>query len=324
MKRIFFLFIVLAMTLAAKAQDVIVTKTAERIDAIIEEVSETQIKYKKANNPTGPTFVLGTDKIATIIYSNGSVQTFSQSQPQTPPQPAGTVSLRELARAQELQERQDDTPTPEQGPWLLWGLQVKEGWNMYLASKTEYTNSAFGIRFLPGIEGYVEYAPKQDNMDNCRRAAYLGLQYAFRGGEMTSGVEYRHTLDLQYLCFRPAFSVEHKVFYSRTGLEMGILTKAEQVYDNGMPNNNVYEACNKATFGVWQEIGWYIKDHFNIGMTFNYVFTNSTAKLWTYKGMIDYHYSPQLELQLVLGWRFNPYKIDKKKVEKIRLETNQL
>ncbi len=61
------------------AQDVIVTKQSERIDATILEVSDSEVKYKRQNNPTGPTFTLVTSKIATILYANGDVQTFEES-----------------------------------------------------------------------------------------------------------------------------------------------------------------------------------------------------------------------------------------------------
>lgn len=63
------------------AQDVIVTRQAERIDAKVLEVSETEIKYKKTSNPDGPTFVLSTEKIASILYANGEVQGLSSNSP---------------------------------------------------------------------------------------------------------------------------------------------------------------------------------------------------------------------------------------------------
>lgn len=65
------------------AQDVIVTRQAERIDAKVLEVSETEIKYKKSSNLNGPTFVLSTEKIASILYANGEVQVFEQQQSKT-------------------------------------------------------------------------------------------------------------------------------------------------------------------------------------------------------------------------------------------------
>lgn len=80
MKTKFFVFLIalIASIGAIMAQDIIVTTESERIDAQITEVSETEIKYKRANNPNGPTFVISTSKVASVIYKNGDVQTFKQ------------------------------------------------------------------------------------------------------------------------------------------------------------------------------------------------------------------------------------------------------
>lgn len=77
--------VLLASCGVAKSQDVINTKNHERIEAKILEVSDTEIRYKKSNNPDGPTFVMPTSKIASITYSTGEVQRFEQdeSTPQT-------------------------------------------------------------------------------------------------------------------------------------------------------------------------------------------------------------------------------------------------
>ena len=58
------------------AKDVIVTKDAQQIEARITEVSDSEVKYKKVNNLNGPTFVITTDKISTVVYENGEIQTF--------------------------------------------------------------------------------------------------------------------------------------------------------------------------------------------------------------------------------------------------------
>ena len=71
------------LALSAWADDVIVSVKSERIDAIIQEISDTEVRYKKANNPNGPTFVMKTSEIATIIYSNGEVQVFEHSEQPT-------------------------------------------------------------------------------------------------------------------------------------------------------------------------------------------------------------------------------------------------
>lgn len=76
MKKIL-LIVVLFATQVTMAQDVIVTKQSERIDAKILKVTDKEVEYKKQNNPDGPTFTLSTSKIATIIYKSGDVQTFN-------------------------------------------------------------------------------------------------------------------------------------------------------------------------------------------------------------------------------------------------------
>ena len=314
MKRIFVILAVLATTFYVKAQDIIVTYENERIEAIIEEVSETQIKYKKLNNQDGPTFVLGTDKIATILYKDGTVQSFSKKQTTTT-----SPSLHDIARAQAEQEKaKQHVPTPAEGPWLLYGLNMKEGVNMYIKSAVVEGNtryqSVLGLRFLPNVEAYLEFAPKQTNMADERRAVYFGLQYAFRGGTISKNVvDAPVDLNLQYLCFRPAYSFSSKSFYSRTGMELGVLTKSTWKDAQDAESYSIREGCNKATFGIWQELGGVIRDHFTIGLCLEYIVSNSTKNVWTASS-----YSPHFNIQLALGWRFNPYKIDKKKVEKLR------
>lgn len=61
------------------AADIIVTRSSQRIEAKIMEVSSSEIKYKEAGNPDGPTFVLSTDEINTIIYANGTVKVFDHA-----------------------------------------------------------------------------------------------------------------------------------------------------------------------------------------------------------------------------------------------------
>ena len=72
------LLVALGMFAQETAHDVIITHDAQRIDAVITEVSAVEVKYKQANFPTGPTFVVAIDDIATIIYSNGKVQAFQK------------------------------------------------------------------------------------------------------------------------------------------------------------------------------------------------------------------------------------------------------
>ena len=74
---LFVLSVLIAQTLVA--QDIIVTRKSERIDAKIIRISETEVEYKKYNNQEGPVFVIPCEKIASVIFANGDVQTFDKT-----------------------------------------------------------------------------------------------------------------------------------------------------------------------------------------------------------------------------------------------------
>ena len=77
------LFVATMLSAQTQNHDLIITNSSERIDAVIIEVTSTEIKYKQADFQTGPTFVLAKSEIASIIYSNGQVQTFQQQAAQS-------------------------------------------------------------------------------------------------------------------------------------------------------------------------------------------------------------------------------------------------
>jgi len=80
MKKIF--TVLVAFTLSnvfVFAQDIIVTKDSKRIDATVLEVNVDNIKYKDWSNQNGPTYTILKSEIASIIYQNGKVETFSNS-----------------------------------------------------------------------------------------------------------------------------------------------------------------------------------------------------------------------------------------------------
>lgn len=91
MKKLFLLAISMMFavtTFAAPAVDVIITTDAQKINAKILEVSQTEIKYKESNNQNGPTFTMATDAISSIIYANGKVAVFNNEPKQAQPKEA--------------------------------------------------------------------------------------------------------------------------------------------------------------------------------------------------------------------------------------------
>ena len=77
-KKLTLIAFALIATASLWAQDIIVTKDAQKIEAKILEVSKTEIKYKEKDNLNGPTFILETKEISSIIYSNGKVVVYNQ------------------------------------------------------------------------------------------------------------------------------------------------------------------------------------------------------------------------------------------------------
>lgn len=94
---------------AAYAQDIIVTNDAQKIEAKIIEVSKTAIKYLESDNLNGPTFVLETKDLNSIIYSNGKIVLYNQrvedpakeTQPTTAPLPNAEAILETTSHAVE-------------------------------------------------------------------------------------------------------------------------------------------------------------------------------------------------------------------------------
>lgn len=111
MKKILTLMVALLTAFNLFAQDIIVTRDARRIEAKILEVSSSEVKYKEVGNLDGPTFVLTSAEINTIIYSNGTVKVYEQPAQQPVQQPvtnAGYTTLNTIPVAAGLPITKED------------------------------------------------------------------------------------------------------------------------------------------------------------------------------------------------------------------------
>ena len=70
--------VALLLSISAYAQDIIVTTSAQKIEAKIVEVTKSEIRYKEKDYLDGPTFVINADEISSIIYANGKVVLYGQ------------------------------------------------------------------------------------------------------------------------------------------------------------------------------------------------------------------------------------------------------
>lgn len=80
-KMLLSIYAILALGLNVLADDIIVLRNGDFINGKVTEVSTNQIKYKKASNPSGPTYTLEIHEVLSIKYENGDVDKFESSSP---------------------------------------------------------------------------------------------------------------------------------------------------------------------------------------------------------------------------------------------------
>lgn len=81
MKRVLFFAVALCLSASTFAEDIIITKSAERLVVNIVGVSMQEIKYKLADGSSGnTTLVMPTSDINSIIFENGYVQLFKEEE----------------------------------------------------------------------------------------------------------------------------------------------------------------------------------------------------------------------------------------------------
>lgn len=73
------LYIMLFISLSVFAEDIIVLRSGDIIKAVVKEVTQTEIKYKKSSNPKGPLYTINKSDVLSINYSNGTKDSFSES-----------------------------------------------------------------------------------------------------------------------------------------------------------------------------------------------------------------------------------------------------
>lgn len=79
MKKMLFLFCLICLALlGVQAQDLITLRDGTDIEGKVLQVSPDEIKYKRADNPDGPLFVLPVEEVLMVRYANGANQVFER------------------------------------------------------------------------------------------------------------------------------------------------------------------------------------------------------------------------------------------------------
>jgi hypothetical protein len=62
------------------AQDIIITKNARKIEVKVLEINNSDVKYKNFDNQDGPIYTILKSAISSILYANGTVEIFPETQ----------------------------------------------------------------------------------------------------------------------------------------------------------------------------------------------------------------------------------------------------
>ena len=65
--------------LSLSAQDVITLTNGKEIQAIVTEVMQKEIKYKRFDNPNGPVYTLDKSSVSVIKYQNGTKDVINEN-----------------------------------------------------------------------------------------------------------------------------------------------------------------------------------------------------------------------------------------------------
>jgi hypothetical protein len=93
MKKIMVLLLLLSYGITPFCQDIIFKTNGDEISAKVIEISPTEIKYKRFENPEGPNYIIDKNQVLMIKYENGNKDIFNNSANNAAPAPPPVVNV---------------------------------------------------------------------------------------------------------------------------------------------------------------------------------------------------------------------------------------
>lgn len=78
MKKIILIALCLSSSIITFSQDILTKKNGEDLKVKVIEINQTDIKYKKSDNPSGPTFVISKSDALMVRYEDGTKDMFNE------------------------------------------------------------------------------------------------------------------------------------------------------------------------------------------------------------------------------------------------------
>lgn len=149
-KKAFFLALTMLFFGAAMAQDVITLKNGDEINGKVTKVTPTEIEYKLASNPDGPTYSKPVSDIFMVKYENGQKDLFNNTS----------------APAAQQQQVTVDIPT---------GVTLERSRGEIVDASTDRTFSDFELQQMLGMDAFNDYVQARDSY----KSTSSGLVWAY-------------------------------------------------------------------------------------------------------------------------------------------------
>ena len=122
------------------AQDIIILKNGSSVDGKVIEIDETTVRYKKQNNPDGPTYSVKKESVNEIRYKNGTKEILNQAKPSSPAKNPNSVWWTK-ARETKLGFWMDPLGFAQWGPMV--GVVIRMGTNFDIKAHVRYYDWEF-------------------------------------------------------------------------------------------------------------------------------------------------------------------------------------
>ena len=205
-----FLFICTALWSNAQVRkpDLLYKKDKTILEAVIVEVSETEIQYRRFSNPQGPVYVVKKSEVNKIVYTNGETEELvatGKSDKKSSEKPDKKVAEKKIAEKKEPAKAPDKKTAPKEKE-VAKAKPIKE-----IKAKPEKAPKApraesEGVTFKVGLRGGANLGTITDNNAIAGGPA-IGYNLGYHGG-LVFNIGGKH------------FSVQPEVAYSQLGFKI--------------------------------------------------------------------------------------------------------
>ncbi len=161
-KRLFLLTLLLSFVATVVAQDVITLKNGDEINGKVTKVTSTEIEYKLATNPDGPTYTKAVSEIFMVKYENGQKDVFNNT-----PEPA-------------KQQQQVTVDIPS-------GVTLERSRGEIVDAATDRTFSEFELQQMLGMDAFNDYVKARDSYKSTSNSLVWAYLFFFLGPPMYIG-----------------------------------------------------------------------------------------------------------------------------------------